>query len=303
MSDATVPTDPVTTSHGVRRSSSRLVGGVAGGLAKRFDVDVRFVRLIFVVTTVFWGVGAALYLGLWAILPSEERPNREDVVAPSKRLTVALIACTVAVAPLVVATWRSLRFAAPGTALIWLLFLAGLAILSLRAPSRRLSFRRFAGFVFLGVMSVVTLIGGAFLTYVASTGVPFQGGNGDHLFQPSSLATTQHNYRTMFGETNVDLSQVRFPVTGYVVNASTAVGEVDVVVPANAIVSLKTNVGIGHVSDAFWRRSPYPSLVRPTAPSAPTPLGAPTTSGAPRLTLNVQVGVGQLQISRATPSH
>lgn len=294
--------DPVSEPHGVRRSSSRLVGGVAGGLAKRFDVDVRFVRLIFVVTTVLWGVGAALYLGLWAILPSEEGPGHDAAVAPSKRLTIALIAGTLAIALLAVAAWRSLRFVAPGTALVWLLFLVGLAILSLRAPSRRLSFRRFVGFVFLGVMSVMILMSGTFLTYVASTGVPFQGGNGYHLFQPSSLATTRHNYRTMFGETNVDLSQVRFPATGYVVNASAAVGEVVVVVPANAIVSLTTNVGIGHVGYPFWRRSPYPSIVRPSVPSTPSQPVTSSNSKAPRLMLNVQVGVGQLMISRAAPT-
>ncbi|HQT98919.1 MAG TPA: PspC domain-containing protein [Acidimicrobiales bacterium] len=302
MSDATLPTDPVSESHGVRRSSSRLVGGVAGGLAKRLDVDVRLVRLMFVVATVLWGVGVALYLVLWAILPSEERPD-DAVVPPSKRLSVSLAAGAVAIALLAIAAWRSLRFVAPGTVLIWLFLLVGLAILSLRAPSRRLSVRRFIGFVFLGAMSVVIVLSGAFLTYVASTGVPLQGGNGYHLFQPSSLATTQHNYRTMFGVTDLDLSQVRFPVTGYVVNASAAVGKVVVVVPANAIVSLKTNIGIGQVSYRYWRRSPSPSIVRPITPNVSTLPVVSSVTNAPRLTLNVQVGVGQLLISRAAPSH
>ena len=43
-------------------------GGVCAGLGNHLNIDVSLIRLLFIIGTVFWGVGPLLYLILWVIL-------------------------------------------------------------------------------------------------------------------------------------------------------------------------------------------------------------------------------------------
>src|SRR5580698_1069602 len=62
----------------LRRSTKRrMVGGVAGGIAERFDVDANIVRVVFVVLTVLYGLGAAIYLAMWALIPQSGNGSEE----------------------------------------------------------------------------------------------------------------------------------------------------------------------------------------------------------------------------------
>lgn len=56
---------------GVVRTQDRWIGGVAGGLARRFGVDPILVRGILFVTALLAGVGFVLYGLAWALLPEE----------------------------------------------------------------------------------------------------------------------------------------------------------------------------------------------------------------------------------------
>ena len=56
---------------GLVRTDQRWVGGVAGGLAQRLNVDPVLVRCIWAVLCVFSGVGLLLYGIAWALLPEE----------------------------------------------------------------------------------------------------------------------------------------------------------------------------------------------------------------------------------------
>src|SRR5664279_6288224 len=47
-----------------RSSTRRLLAGVCGGIADRFDVDVTIVRVGFVVAACLWGVGVVVYTHL-----------------------------------------------------------------------------------------------------------------------------------------------------------------------------------------------------------------------------------------------
>ncbi len=62
-----------------RRSTERVVAGVAGGVADRLGVPVGYVRAGFVVAASLWGLGVVLYVALWmATFESvEDRPARE----------------------------------------------------------------------------------------------------------------------------------------------------------------------------------------------------------------------------------
>jgi phage shock protein C len=55
----------------LRRRDGRMLAGVCVGLAGYFGVDVNLVRLAFGVFTVFYGLGALIYLLAWAMLPEE----------------------------------------------------------------------------------------------------------------------------------------------------------------------------------------------------------------------------------------
>lgn len=52
-----------------RSAEDKWIAGVAGGLAQSLGVDATIVRIIFAVTSVFWGGGILLYLVLWAVMP------------------------------------------------------------------------------------------------------------------------------------------------------------------------------------------------------------------------------------------
>ncbi|MFD3812837.1 PspC domain-containing protein [Rhodococcus sp. NPDC058639] len=54
----------------VRSSSQRMLGGVCGGFAEYFDVDVNLVRAGAVLAAfVTGGTAVLLYLALWMLLP------------------------------------------------------------------------------------------------------------------------------------------------------------------------------------------------------------------------------------------
>jgi len=59
----------------VRGRENRLLGGVAGGLADRLDVDPVFVRAAFVALSCAGGAGLMLYAVLWVVMVEPEVPS------------------------------------------------------------------------------------------------------------------------------------------------------------------------------------------------------------------------------------
>jgi phage shock protein PspC (stress-responsive transcriptional regulator) len=68
------PTDffPWIRSHGIYRGRDRWIGGVASGIAHRMGIDPLIVRGIFIVLTLFAGIGVLLYGLAWALLPEPD---------------------------------------------------------------------------------------------------------------------------------------------------------------------------------------------------------------------------------------
>lgn len=56
----------------VRPHEGRVLGGVAQGLANRYDIPVWVSRAFFIVTAFFGGFGVALYAGGWVLIRSED---------------------------------------------------------------------------------------------------------------------------------------------------------------------------------------------------------------------------------------
>lgn len=58
--------------HLTRSLHHRIIGGVAGGIADFFHIDPFFIRLAFILSSIFGGSGVIIYLVLWLVLPSSK---------------------------------------------------------------------------------------------------------------------------------------------------------------------------------------------------------------------------------------
>lgn len=74
--DMTETTSPPPTQHPPRRlvrtHEDRMIAGVASGLADRTDVPLGLIRLAFIVLAFAGGIGIALYLAGWLLIPDED---------------------------------------------------------------------------------------------------------------------------------------------------------------------------------------------------------------------------------------
>jgi len=64
-----------------RSSTNRMLGGVCGGLAEYFNVDVTLVRLLALLLVFMPGPGVLIYFVLWMITPPDtaydEKPKND----------------------------------------------------------------------------------------------------------------------------------------------------------------------------------------------------------------------------------
>ena len=294
-------TDGPTPRRLTRSVDGKVIAGVARGLGDRFDVDANIFRVIFVVLAFFWGLGVAIYLVMWDLVPRASgdgtRPARDGrpPVSTSHRVSLTLaVGAVIALAMVaVVATGRSHPHVVPSLALVWLAFLVALAVVATRTAARRLTLRRLAAVAFLAGLSALILAVGAVTAFVASAGVPMAGGNGAHVWQPTGLRGVHHHYTTDLGAAIVDLSAVTFASTGYVITASTAVGTLRVVLPRDAVVSVTTHVGIGSVR--YFRGS----IEVGAFDSSPASASPTVRRRLPHVTLIAMVGIGSISVVRA----
>jgi phage shock protein PspC (stress-responsive transcriptional regulator) len=115
-----------------RPRQDRQVAGVASAIARRYDIDPTLVRIGFVVAT-FAGIGAALYLAGWALLPEERTDPAHPVPRRSPR-TIILIGLGIAAAISIGALFGG---DGRGGSLVATLVIAGLLYLLHRSRSER----------------------------------------------------------------------------------------------------------------------------------------------------------------------
>jgi signal transduction histidine kinase/phage shock protein PspC (stress-responsive transcriptional regulator) len=71
---SSAPTHPPRPARKVTRDTETpLLGGVAGGLARHLGVPVLWVRAAFLLATAISGLGIAMYIGLWLVVPADSR--------------------------------------------------------------------------------------------------------------------------------------------------------------------------------------------------------------------------------------
>jgi phage shock protein PspC (stress-responsive transcriptional regulator) len=75
----TAPTEPINPAGAPRRltrsSSDRVLGGVAGGLGRYFDIDPIIFRIGFVVLALAGGAGFLAYIAAWLLVPADPVPG------------------------------------------------------------------------------------------------------------------------------------------------------------------------------------------------------------------------------------
>ena len=59
-----------------RSTTDRRIAGVCGGLANYLTVDPVVLRIIFLISLVFGGLGFWVYLVIWLVAPEDNRLNQ-----------------------------------------------------------------------------------------------------------------------------------------------------------------------------------------------------------------------------------
>jgi phage shock protein PspC (stress-responsive transcriptional regulator) len=245
--------DPESEPGGARLHRSRtkkVFGGVAGGIGERFDVDANIVRVVFVVLAVVYGLGIAIYLALWALVPrspsdDDDAANVDQVSAKRsiRWLRWAVLVGVIALFVIFLTSWQGHNHRVGpglggGVAVLWLVFLGILAVIAIRTSSKGFTIGRFLAFGFFAVVSFLILMVGGFLILVQILGVPVEGGSGAKSWAPTSIAQVQHAYHGAYGASTIDLSKECPFTVGHLVafTATQGVGNLTVDVPRDAVV-------------------------------------------------------------------
>ena len=219
----------------VRSKSDRWLGGVCVGLGRYFDLNPAIYRIAFVVLALAGGTGVLLYIAAWLVIPEEGAADsiaaaelRKQRDHPKRLLGLALLAAIALAVLSSIHIWPS-----PGN--LWVL--AALLIAGIAWWRGRIV----VGIV-LGVL--VVLVAGVLL----AVRVPLLAGIGDRTYD-----TVHSKYTLGIGDMRLDLGGERLPKGQTFAKATVGIGELRVVVPANATVDVDAHVQAGSVV-LFGRR-------------------------------------------------
>jgi phage shock protein PspC (stress-responsive transcriptional regulator) len=290
----------------LRRSrTNKMIGGVSGGLAEYSGIDALLFRVGFVALALAGGSGILVYLLLWLLMPAgsaaatDPWPQGAAVGAssapavrkrppgprsPVPRITIALL--LIVVGALVLFSrfggWDLGPQAFFGSALL----IVGLGLVAAAfSPGRTAR----GGLITLGVILSFALI--------AATAVPWDDVRdevGDRTFSPRSAAAVLDEYHGALGDLRIDLSDVDVsdlasPVRTHV---DGGLGDVEVVVPADADVRVDVETGMGSV-EVFDEPDVTEGFFEGRG------VGSWVADGEAEIVLTVNGGAGDVEVSRA----
>ena len=162
------------------------------------------------------------------------------------------------------------------------LIIVGVALISMARTGRH------ASLIALGIVLVVIL------TIAAGFDIRLQGGVGDRIERPASLAELQREYHLSVGQLIIDLRDVHF--TGIVnqMKASVGMGQLTVRLPSGVAVEATGHTGAGQVT-IFGRQ--HSGLDVDLSVRRPPPPGV-LAADAVTLTLDLSVGLGQIEVTQ-----
>ncbi len=227
-----------------RSKSDRKLTGVAGGLGRYFDLNPNFFRLGFLVLTLLGGAGILIYLVAAFVMPDEgkEKSYAEQVLDDRRDRPWPLVGLAVAGVAIVVLLSHATVWPAFGAGWIVVLFV-GLAILWASRADRRAG--RILRIV-LALMAVfaaiaVALVVAAFSWFNVSLG----DGVGDRSYTPASVSDLQPSYENGIGSLRLNLANIGPVTTETHIRARVEVGELRIIVPRDAAVSVNAHAKVG----------------------------------------------------------
>lgn len=287
----------------LRRSrSDKVIGGVAGGLAEYSGIDALLWRVGFVALAFAGGTGVLVYLLLWLLMPAGDSgpaggpagygppgygspAGREDrgPRSPVPGLTVAALLVVVGLLALLaqVTAWSP----GPRVFVAAALLVVGLGLVAAAfVPGRSGT----AGLVTLGIVLSLAL-----LVASAAPWPDIRGGVGDRTWAPATPEQVRPVYRAGVGDTRLDLSGIEVgdldePVRTRLLHG---IGDVDVVVPHDADVSVSVDVRIGETD--ILDGSSSDGGFFPGEGS-----GSWVDDGEPEIVLEIESSIGEVAVSR-----
>jgi phage shock protein PspC (stress-responsive transcriptional regulator) len=267
----------------LERPSDRMVGGVAAGLGRYFDINPGVFRLGFVVLTLLGGAGILVYLTAVLVIPSEgeEQSIAARVLAERRDRPVPLVALGFVGIAVAVLLSRGDLWPAAGTG--WVLILViGLVVLWASRKERRGGrlIALLAALLSLVVVAAVTAV----VVMFAWFDVSFSDGVGDRDYAPATAAAVHPAYKVGVGSVKLDLSNLN-PTVAKIVDLQVGVGEIKVIVPRDAAVSVDARAKAGRVDVFNLHDDGTDAEVKTTARRG--------------LTLKAKVGAGHIDVARA----
>jgi phage shock protein PspC (stress-responsive transcriptional regulator) len=275
-----------------------VIGGVAGGLADYSGIDALLWRVGFVALTLTGGFGILVYVLLWLLMPAGP-PGPDDAAAeprarrdrgprsPVPGVTLAALLIVVGILVLLnrFTGWDADPRVFPGAALL----VVGLGLVAAAFSGGRTAR---GGLIALGVVLSFALIG--------ASSVPWdhvRSGVGDRTYTPMTAGAVRPVYEGGVGDVRIDLSAIDVSdLHGRPIETrlDAGIGDVTILVPRDADVSVSADSGIGDVrvfgrSDGRGDNGYFPG----------TGSGNWVDDGEPEIDLTISAGIGSVEVSRA----
>lgn len=137
------------------------------------------------------------------------------------------------------------------------------------------------GLLLVGLMSVSTVVD-----------VPFTGGVGHRLIEPTVMSDLQSDYHLGVGELHLDLTHLDFPRSSTTtVTATVGIGHLLVTVPRDVTVVIHGHAGMGDVRFLDQHEGGFDVERDATFPS--------TGESRPQVEINADIGIGQIEVTDA----
>jgi phage shock protein PspC (stress-responsive transcriptional regulator) len=293
-----------------RSDSDRMLYGVAGGLARYFDIHPAFFRVGFVVLTLLGGSGLLIYAAAALVMPAEgaadsvaTRALRQRRDRPWPLIGLGLLGVAGAVVLSNASFWPHgdvwIVLAIAGIAILVLTRHglpeprsesdAGEAVALARQDSRRI--RRFFKGVGIAFGSVVALILVATAITAAVFHVHIGNGIGEREYTVTSLSELDRSYEVGIGKVRLDLSQLSLPASETrTVKVRVDIGDAEIIVPRGVSLQAKARARAGDIR-VLGDDSNGWDVERDAS--------SPGSQGT--LIVDAEVGAGSIRIDRAVP--
>jgi phage shock protein PspC (stress-responsive transcriptional regulator) len=243
-----------------RSRSDRMVAGVAGGLARYFDIHPAVYRVGFVVLALLGGAGFVIYIAAALVMPNEgDEDSYATTVLKERRdrpwPLIGLGFLAVGMTALLTTSWLPRHhhawvwLVAVGAVILYLTRNGTFDTVDARAAGERDS-RRVRGAAKTVLVVLATLFGIVVLATAAfaySIHLHPEHGIGTRSYVPTSTEGLQRSYSLAIGDLKLDLNHLELPKGKTVVSARVDVGDLDITVPSYAALRLLGTAQYGKV--------------------------------------------------------